>query len=114
MIWYVSKSVGPRQSSGKPLQFESGLIPMTSKRRWSKIGVIAAFAAVILGPGTIQAVFQDDSTAAIRKVLDRQERDWNDGNLDAFLQGYWNSPKVVFQSGGDRNVGFKGMRDRYF
>lgn len=50
---------------------------------------------------------------AIRKVLDQQARDWNAGNLDGFLEGYWASPKVVFQSGGDRNVGFDAMRARY-
>ena len=50
---------------------------------------------------------------AIRKVLDGQERDWNKGDLDAFLGGYWHSKGVVFQSGGNRNVGFDAMRERY-
>jgi ketosteroid isomerase-like protein len=53
------------------------------------------------------------SAAAIQKVLDKQEQDWNKGELDAFLEGYWASPNVVFQSGGDRSVGFDAMRDRY-
>src|SRR4051812_525968 len=53
------------------------------------------------------------SAAAIQKVLDKQEQDWNKGDLDAFLEGYWASPTVVFQSGGERNVGFDAMRDRY-
>jgi uncharacterized protein (TIGR02246 family) len=56
---------------------------------------------------------QDAQVAAIQKVLDKQEQDWNKGDLDAFLEGYWNSPNVVFQSGGNRNVGFEAMRDRY-
>jgi uncharacterized protein (TIGR02246 family) len=56
---------------------------------------------------------QDSVVAAIKSVLDKQEQDWNKGDLDAFLEGYWNSPNVVFQSGGDRNVGFEAMRDRY-
>jgi ketosteroid isomerase-like protein len=54
-----------------------------------------------------------DPVPEIKAVLDKQERDWNKGDLDAFLEGYWDSPKVVFQSGGDRNVGFEAMRDRY-
>ena len=51
--------------------------------------------------------------AAIRKVLDAQEAAWNRGDLDAFLEGYWHSPKVVFLSGGDRHDGFEAMRARY-
>jgi ketosteroid isomerase-like protein len=86
---------------------------MTSNLRWTRLGIIAALAVLVLGPWSLQAYFQVDAVAAIRKVLDEQEQDWNKGDLDAFLQGYWNSPKVVFQSGGDRNVGFEAMRDRY-
>ena len=55
----------------------------------------------------------DETVAAIRLVLERQEADWNKGDLDAFLTGYWNSPRVVFQSGGDRYDGWEAMRDRY-
>jgi len=55
----------------------------------------------------------EDPVMAIRAVLERQESDWNRGDLDAFLTGYWNSPKVVFQSGGDRFDGWEAMRDRY-
>ena len=46
-------------------------------------------------------------------LLDRQVVDWNRGDLEAFLTGYWNSPKVVFQSGGQRFDGWEAMRDRY-
>ncbi len=54
-----------------------------------------------------------DAATAIRAVLERQEADWNKGDLDAFLTGYWNSPKVVFQSGGARYDGWEAMRERY-
>ena len=46
-------------------------------------------------------------------MLERQEADWNKGDLDAFLTGYWKSPKVVFQSGGDRHDGWDAMAERY-
>jgi beta-aspartyl-peptidase (threonine type) len=54
-----------------------------------------------------------EPAAAITAVLERQEADWNKGDLDAFLTGYWNSPRVVFQSGGDRYDGWEAMRERY-
>jgi beta-aspartyl-peptidase (threonine type) len=56
---------------------------------------------------------QDDSAPAIRALLDRQVADWNRQDLEGFLEGYWKSPKVVFQSGGDRSDGWEAMRERY-
>ena len=46
---------------------------------------------------------------AVRAVLERQVGDWNRGDLDAFLNGYWKSPKLVFQSGGQRYDGWEAM-----
>jgi beta-aspartyl-peptidase (threonine type) len=60
-----------------------------------------------------EPIAEDDSIKQIRDVLARQQSDWNKGDLDAFLTGYWNSPKVVFQSGGHRYDGWEAMRDRY-
>ena len=74
-------------------------------------GVALLFATAIAW--TLAGEAGEAEVAAIKAVLDGQERDWNKGDLDAFLEGYWNSPKVVFQSGGDRNVGFEAMRARY-
>ena len=56
---------------------------------------------------------RENSARAVRAVLDRQVLDWNKGDLDGFLSGYWNSPEVVFQSGGRRYDGWTAMRDRY-
>jgi beta-aspartyl-peptidase (threonine type) len=58
----------------------------------------------------------DDSGAAVREVkavLNQQVADWNKGDLEGFLTGYWNSPRIVFMSGGNRFDGFEAMRDRY-
>lgn len=78
-------------------------------------GVIAllAIASVAALAGEPRAQGPDPEVAAIKAVLDRQEADWNRGDLDAFLEGYWHSPRLVFQSGGDRNDGFDAMRERY-
>jgi ketosteroid isomerase-like protein len=55
----------------------------------------------------------EDASIAIRRLLDGQVTDWNRKDLDAFLDGYWRSPQVVFQSGADRSDGWEAMRDRY-
>jgi beta-aspartyl-peptidase (threonine type) len=56
---------------------------------------------------------EPDPVSAVRAVLDRQVADWNKHDLDAFLAGYWNSPKLVFQSGGRRVDGWEPLRERY-
>ncbi len=56
----------------------------------------------------------EDSTAEIQALLDRQSADWNKGNLDGFLEGYWDSPKVVFQSAANKMVGFEQVKKRYY
>jgi ketosteroid isomerase-like protein len=89
---------------------------MSTSRRifWLRIAFIAIATAAFSDPSRVCAqTGQADSVRAVREVLDRQVADWNQGNLDAFLAGYWNSPKVVFQSGGQRSDGWEAMRDRY-
>jgi ketosteroid isomerase-like protein len=85
---------------------------MTIGRRW--VGSYVLALAALAGP--VSAQTQDGpegSVRAVRAVLDRQVVDWNKGDLEAFLAGYWNSPKVVFQSGGQRYDGWQAMRERY-
>ena len=71
--------------------------------------LLAAWAAPRARSGDADA----DAEKAIRALLDGQVADWNRGDLDGFLTGYWRSPKVVFQSGGDRSEGWEAMRKRY-
>ena len=79
----------------------------------NRVIVVAMLAGVAMAIGVYA---QDSATGveqSIQKVLDRQTADWNRGDLDAFLEGYWKSPQVVFQSGGDRYDGWEAMRERY-
>ena len=39
---------------------------------------------------------QSSDEAAVRKLLDNQVRAWNQGNIDEFMKGYWNSDSVTF------------------
>jgi beta-aspartyl-peptidase (threonine type) len=85
---------------------------MTIRRRWvwSSALVLAALAPLLSARGQNGP---DEPIQSIRSVLDRQVADWNKGDLDAFLGGYWQSPRVVFQSGGQRIDGWDAMRMRY-
>jgi ketosteroid isomerase-like protein len=85
---------------------------MAVHRGWLAVAGIVLATLLITSPGLGQAD-EEGSAEAVRAVLDRQVADWNKGDLDGFLAGYWNSPKVVFQSGGQRYDGWEAMRDRY-
>ena len=67
----------------------------------------SAFALLVL------ALPLDDTAKDVRALLDGQVVDWNKKDLDGFCAGYWKSPKLVFQSGGDRVEGWEAMRQRY-
>ena len=51
----------------------------------------------------------DADRAAITEVLTRQALAWNDGNVDAFLTGYWNSPELTFSGSSGVARGWDGV-----
>lgn len=67
-------------------------------------GLVLAF--VIVNP-----VGPDDEP--IEALLRKQAADWNRADLDGFMETYWKSPRLVFQSGGTRSEGWETVRDRY-
>ena len=54
-----------------------------------------------------------DDQGAIRKILDAQQSAWNQGNVDAFLEGYWHSPDLTFSGSGGIARGWDGVLARY-
>jgi beta-aspartyl-peptidase (threonine type) len=88
---------------------------MKIQRRRVKLCILAVAALAARGSARAQDPpdLSDRSAGSVRSVLVRQVADWNKGDLDAFLAGYWNSPRVVFQSGGQRLDGWEAMRERY-
>jgi len=49
----------------------------------------------------------------IRAVLDAQVRAWNAGDLRGFMEGYAQSERTRFQSGGDVFLGWQDVFERY-
>lgn len=56
--------------------------------------------------------FADDEKD-IRKLLDAQAVDWNKGDLDGFMIGYWKSKDLTFVSGKDVTRGWDETLERY-
>ena len=47
----------------------------------------------------IEAIKQDPNEIdAIKEMLTTQQECWNNGNIDGFMEGYWNSEKLIFTS----------------
>jgi beta-aspartyl-peptidase (threonine type) len=55
----------------------------------------------------------EDTRRAILRVLDDQANAWNRGDLEGFMEGYWESPELVFTSGGRVQRGWQTTLDRY-
>ena len=55
----------------------------------------------------------DASREAIEEVLEEQAEAWNRGDLEAFMEGYWDSPDLVFTSGARVQRGWQTTLDRY-
>jgi beta-aspartyl-peptidase (threonine type) len=76
--------------------------------------LLALFACVVRTPKLTAASEEPQSDrTAITKILDAQERYWNQGNVDAFLEGYWHSPDLTFSGSGGIARGWDGVLARY-
>lgn len=51
--------------------------------------------------------------AAIVQVLDAQQKAWNRGDVDAFLEGYWHSPELTFAGSNGIARGWDAVLARY-
>ena len=54
-----------------------------------------------------------DSEKAIQAVLDAQLLAWNRGDIDGFMDGYWNSPEFVYLTNKHVVRGWQAMLDLY-
>ena len=50
---------------------------------------------------------------AILQVMDAQTQAWNTGNLNQFMQGYWQSDSLKFIGSGGITYGWQNTLDRY-
>jgi len=64
---------------------------------------------------TIDTIKQDPNEIdAIKKILASQQECWNNGDIDGFMQGYWNSDKLIFTSLSHKPAyGWKNTLERY-
>jgi len=63
--------------------------------------ILFVFITLLLGSCKVQDINSPDFTfdeeaAAIEQVMRKQEAAWSEGDLEAFMEGYWNSEKLSF------------------
>lgn len=56
---------------------------------------------------------QTDEKEEILSVMAKQVDGWNNGNIDQYMDGYWQSDSLRFASGGTVTYGWKKTLDRY-
>src|SRR5438874_6246725 len=67
-------------------------------------------AATVFGASGIAAA---DPTAEIREILHAQQRAWNRGDIEGFMNGYARSKSTIFVSEDTVTRGWQTVRDRY-
>ena len=55
----------------------------------------------------------NSDTTEIKKVLDMQVKAWNEGNIEKFMEGYWNSDSLSFVGKSGITKGWKATLERY-
>ncbi len=73
----------------------------------------ASSPAPLWGRSKIGTASPAQSQAEILKLLHQQVEDWNHGNIEGFITGYWNSPDLTFYSGGTVTRGWGPTLERY-
>jgi len=56
---------------------------------------------------------QSADEAAIRNLLARQSADWNKGDIDAFMNGYWESDSLMFIGKSGVTYGWQNTLNNY-
>ena len=79
-----------------------------------KLQVIYSF--LVLGLLTSNCQEVADKTGdreAILQVMKQQEVDWNEGDIEGFMEGYWNSDSLLFVGNSGITQGYKATLERY-
>lgn len=58
-------------------------------------------------------IFAQNNDADIQLVLHNQEKAWNNGDLEAFMKGYWKSDSLIFVGKSGITYGWQKTLDNY-
>ena len=77
--------------------------------------ILILFSCSMNNTKTIETIKQDPNEInSIKKMLASQQDCWNNGDIDGFMQGYWNSEELIFTSLSHKPAyGWKNTLERY-
>ena len=74
----------------------------------------AIFFFITINPEVFsQQKLETKDSLAIIDILNKQEKDWNRGDIDEFMKGYLKSEKLIFSGSSGPIYGWKATLDRY-
>jgi ketosteroid isomerase-like protein len=72
------------------------------------------FSFLLTGVIFLSSAFaQTKDEIAVRNILSKQTTAWNTGNVDAFMQGYWQSDSLMFIGKSGVTYGWQKTLDNY-
>ena len=77
--------------------------------------LLILFSCNMDNPNNTNSITQDSNEInAINKILIEQQKCWNKGDIEGFMQGYWNSEELIFTSLSHKPAyGWKNTLERY-
>lgn len=77
---------------------------------FNSLRILILLSTVVLLTSLTAAAQQEQ---AIRKILSSQTTEWNKGNIEAFMQGYWKSDSLLFVGKSGPKYGFTAALENY-
>jgi len=81
--------------------------------RMSILTLITLFALAAFSSRSVAGQPQSDDAAAILTLLNDQTAAWNRGDIEGFMNGYWNSNQTEFVSSEGLSRGWQALLERY-
>lgn len=81
--------------------------------RMSTLALIALLSLAVFSSRSAAAPPQSDDAAAILTLLTDQTAAWNRGDIEGFMNGYWNSNQTEFVSSEGVSRGWQALLERY-
>ena len=75
--------------------------------------IVFSVSCLFLSKSMAQDVLKEQDKNSIISVIEKQEKAWNDGDINAFMQGYLKSENLVFNGSSGPFYGWNSVRDRY-
>ena len=79
-----------------------------------RILLFISFVVFFSGTAVAQnALLQSKDDSVIRKMLANQVVEWNRGNIEGYMKGYWESDSLIFVGSTEQRYGYRSTLQRY-